>query len=32
MGSAGRKKAIRYAWPVVVSQLLEYFEEILARS
>jgi phosphatidylinositol alpha-mannosyltransferase len=30
MGAAGRKKAIRYAWPAVVSQLLDYFNEILA--
>jgi phosphatidylinositol alpha-mannosyltransferase len=32
MGIAGRYKAMRYAWPVVVTQLLAYFNEILARS
>lgn len=30
--AAGRQKALRYAWPVVVTQLLDYFNEILARS
>lgn len=32
MGLAARRKAERYAWPVVVSQLLEYFDEILRRA
>jgi phosphatidylinositol alpha-mannosyltransferase len=32
MGIAGRYKAMRYAWPVVVTQLLAYFNEILARQ
>jgi phosphatidylinositol alpha-mannosyltransferase len=32
MGRAARQKAEQYAWPVVVSQLLEYFNEILGRS
>jgi phosphatidylinositol alpha-mannosyltransferase len=32
MGAAGRYKAMRYAWPVVVTQLLAYFNEILARQ
>ena len=31
MGAAGRRKALRFAWPVVVDQLLEYFGEILAH-
>lgn len=32
MGRAARQKAEQYAWPVVVSQLLDYFTEILNRS
>jgi phosphatidylinositol alpha-mannosyltransferase len=32
MAAAGREKALRYAWPLVVTQLLDYFNEILARS
>jgi phosphatidyl-myo-inositol alpha-mannosyltransferase len=32
MSIAGRRKAERYAWPVVVSSLLDYFNEVLARS
>lgn len=32
MGAAGRQKAERYAWPVVVSSLLEYFHEIISKS
>ena len=32
MGVAGRQKALKYAWPVVVTQLLDYFNEILARQ
>ena len=32
MGAAGRRKALRFAWPVVVDQLLEYFGEIIARK
>jgi phosphatidylinositol alpha-mannosyltransferase len=32
MAAAGRKKALRYAWPLVVTELLDYFNEILGRS
>ena len=30
MGAAGRLKAERYAWPVVISSLLDYFHQILS--
>ncbi len=32
MGEAGRRKAARYAWPVVVSSLLDYFHQILSHA
>ena len=32
MGIAGRWKAERYAWPVVVGSLLTYFNEVLSRT
>ena len=32
LGAAGRRKAELYAWPVVVSLLLDYFHEILSKT
>lgn len=32
MGAAGRRKAERYAWPVVVDSLVDYFREILSKA